>query len=614
MSRDLPPTMKLSASLSVDSSSLSLSSTVLSSLSVDLLDGDKHVSLSRWLSWRKSNRKDAEEGWIKAEDDIYCSSTGGALTLTAITDLYDQASLLRGEQLLVQSLHTSAVDGDVRVGTDGVSSFREITVLFVPDLSECIPSFDAWKTRWVAHKKALAERDRLLSQEIKKDVIVGKGSNDAGEVAKDAEKKTSGDPSSAQASGTKKTVKKIIKRVVKTPVNDEKGVARPGENEEKGSEIIVGAQTGGSSDPGAKANEQTPSKTRIKVAKKKVAEVDKSMDSVTRRGFMLHLVIAIIVFCSFDSFKVLLRSLSVSLDSLLDYTDKDIDEFSFVLYLACFHFLLSKLSVPLLLSNLNFSVIINLMFLQLSLFAESLFEMLQYQMGTRILEFLKVGLHVNCFQRKRHQEELSAKQKEAETQNKRQKTVEHNDKETPAITESVPEKGDKESSATETVANTEDPVGKEKTTGDEAAATMEPQKKDEHSEKTSDTVSDAVTEVATDTEEEKGSIVEKTDSKSAETKPKSESDKNEKQEEGTSGATKREETVDNELLQAFRVFDRNQTGYVRVEDMRITIHSLGKFISHREVKELVQSALLESNTGRDDRILYNKLVRELETI
>jgi hypothetical protein len=27
------------------------------------------------------------------------------------------------------------------------------------------------------------------------------------------------------------------------------------------------------------------------------------------------------------------------------------------------------------------------------------------------------------------------------------------------------------------------------------------------------------------------------------------------------------------------------------------------------LQELVQSALLESNTGRDDRILYNKLVR-----
>ena len=68
-----------------------------------------------------------------------------------------------------------------RVGTDGVSIFKEITVLFVPDLSECLPSFDAWKTQWLAHKKALA-----------------------GKVAKDAEKKTSGDPSSAQASGTKK--------------------------------------------------------------------------------------------------------------------------------------------------------------------------------------------------------------------------------------------------------------------------------------------------------------------------------------------------------------------------------------------------------------------------
>lgn len=29
-------------------------------------------------------------------------------------------------------------------------------------------------------------------------------------------------------------------------------------------------------------------------------------------------------------------------------------------------------------------------------------------------------------------------------------------------------------------------------------------------------------------------------------------------------------------------------------------------------QELVQSALLESNTGRDDRILYNKLVQMSE--
>nr|TKS02902.1 hypothetical protein D5086_0000156930 [Populus alba] len=63
------------------------------------------------------------------------------------------------------------------------------------------------------------------------------------------------------------------------------------------------------------------------------------------------------------------------------------------------------------------------------------------------------------------------------------------------------------------------------------------------------------------------------------------------------------------LGQAFRCFDWNQTGYIRVEDMRLIIHSLGTFLSHTEIKELVQSALLESNTGREDCILYNKLVR-----
>lgn len=78
---------------------------------------------------------------------------------------------------------------------------------------------------------------------------------------------------------------------------------------------------------------------------------------------------------------------------------------------------------------------------------------------------------------------------------------------------------------------------------------LQPQKNEENSEKTSGTVADPITEVATDRKEEKGSIDEKTDSKSAEIKPKSESDKHGKQEAGTSDAPKREESVDKELLQ-----------------------------------------------------------------
>jgi hypothetical protein len=89
---------------------------------------------------------------------------------------------------------------------------------------------------------------------------------------------------------------------------------------------------------------------------------------------------------------------------------------------------------------------------------------------------------------------------------------------------------------------------------------LQPQKKEENLEKTSGTVADPITEAETDNrKEERGPNDSKT-----EIKPKSETEKHGKQDGGTSDAAKREETVDKELLQAFRFFDRNQAGYVRV--------------------------------------------------
>jgi len=41
-------------------------------------------------------------------------------------------------------------------------SHREVTVLFVPDLSECFPSLDAWRDQWLAHKRAVAEREAIF--------------------------------------------------------------------------------------------------------------------------------------------------------------------------------------------------------------------------------------------------------------------------------------------------------------------------------------------------------------------------------------------------------------------------------------------------------------------
>ena len=55
-----------------------------------------------------------------------------------------------------------------RVGKDGIFSHKEVTVLYVPDLSECLPSLDAWRDQWLAHKKTFFEREQL--QTLRKQV------------------------------------------------------------------------------------------------------------------------------------------------------------------------------------------------------------------------------------------------------------------------------------------------------------------------------------------------------------------------------------------------------------------------------------------------------------
>ena len=49
-----------------------------------------------------------------------------------------------------------------RVSKDGLHSHREITVLYLPDLSNCLPSIDQWKSQWLAHKAAGAEKHKVF--------------------------------------------------------------------------------------------------------------------------------------------------------------------------------------------------------------------------------------------------------------------------------------------------------------------------------------------------------------------------------------------------------------------------------------------------------------------
>lgn len=307
---------------------------------------------------------------------------------------------------------------------------------------------------------------------------------------------------------------------------------------------------------------------------------------------------------------VKLRSLSLSLDSLLDYSDNDVEEETF----------------------------------ELSVFAESFYEMLQYQMSCRILTFLqklRIKFVTKRNSRKRQREQNADRKRKEKESVKRLKTEDNptekkssNSKlrvETRASNEklmieedNMVVKGDKSEKSNETEKETaeddeemieeedpeEDPVEDPEDDDEDmqdASPQKDPSKEDIESGKI-DTEQNQNQGDEQDAEkptaEDSTKSVEKKISSDAEaSKPK------EVRAEVSKKTSADKAPVDKELLQAFRFFDRNRVGYLRVEDLRLTIHNLGKFLSHWDVKELVQSALLESNTGRDDRILYEKLVR-----
>ncbi|CAI0402173.1 unnamed protein product [Linum tenue] len=713
-----------------------------------------------------------------------------------------------------------------RFGKDGTFSHKEVTVLFVPDLSECLPSIDTWRNQWLAHKKAVAERERELSlrkertgekkegskdkgQDSAKDTkkvtkpdavktsaaassankrekdgndskdkmvaekdadydMSGKEfGNDVGNKAKDdTEKETRIESSSTKtAAGVRPGKKKIIKRIVKRKAvgmsvdtanaatgdmpNGADVGEKPAESDDKGpqpegkGEVVIPQSIQGKPkdklDPNVGTGSPVSVKTAVKkkiikrvlkrkltnkdategtvgptsVEEKTVAQVVKEVENAgnqvsaeiendevkelkematptrslkspenkaslpkptnktdskaikedkdekklerkngignradgkadKQKGGEKDIHTAAKKGRSVDGEKTndkdgksetrskspkevkekrkcedlpkhpgfilqtkcdkqtMLYSLSLSLDSLLDYTDKDTDEST----------------------------------VELSLFAESLHEMLQYQMGCRLLAFLqklRIKFVAKRYERKRRIEENDAKDKDGKSSTKRLKPSEatlknESDAEMLNATNQPDQQNDKEEDASA-------PKNEVKPQYDTDEYEEDPELPEDDDEETEDPEPNMITE--NNKEESKTTTadgaahgvlaVNETGGSDGDTKKimdaKDKSELYSTTEEGDaeivqkgnkgkdSSAPKEPVIVDKELLQAFRFFDRNRAGFVRVEDMRVIIHTLGKFLSHREVKELVQNALLESNTGRDDRILYPKLVK-----
>jgi len=344
-----------------------------------------------------------------------------------------------------------------------------------------------------------------------------------------------------------------------------------------------------------------------------------------------------------------LRSTSLSLDGLLDYTAKDIEESVF----------------------------------ELSLFAESFSEMLQHRMGCVILSFLEKLYRryvVKRNQRKRQREE-DLKKEEKKSSEKRSKTMHE------TIIESVDNLGgsvevtkeDEEKMSKDQSANvhaelpkegqiklgTDHPIvnhgepakeGDENMNTDHSEAVLDKPAADanmaeedpeyeedpeeieiyeddedmddahagaqngEQNENTNDR--DVKPEVATadggnnrsSTQPEVGNITNIHERAASMEDKLSVAEKGDSVEGGEKVVSKevkpaKDEVVDKDLLQAFRYFDINRAGYLKMDDLKCILHNLGKFLSSRDVKDLVQVALVESNSARDTRIIYPKLVK-----
>lgn len=67
----------------------------------------------------------------------------------------------------------------------------------------------------------------------------------------------------------------------------------------------------------------------------------------------------------------------------------------------------------------------------------------------------------------------------------------------------------------------------------------------------------------------------------------------------------KEAEMDDELIEAFKVFDTNGNGYITVHELRNVMITLGEFLTPDEVDELVKEADLDN----DGQINYEEFIK-----
>nr|XP_024373654.1 uncharacterized protein LOC112281406 isoform X1 [Physcomitrium patens]PNR55140.1 hypothetical protein PHYPA_006034 [Physcomitrium patens] len=378
-----------------------------------------------------------------------------------------------------------------RLGENGLPSHKEITVMFLPTIS-CISSGEVWQAQWKARQQAKLESDAAA----KKTKV---NNEDASEkISKEGE--SNGD----------KEVKEVV------GVNEEESVSEvKTDNLDKLDE-----------------NQDKPENDPGKVVPEKNKELLITLEEIPAPGLVLTTKRS-------KSFKM--RSMTISLDGLLDYDEEDREECTF----------------------------------ELSLFAEVLQELLQHKLGNVILSNLETireeSLARRNEERKRKQE--NEKDTDAEGSSSQRKRSKFSDKPDVEVKVEVDVKLNPEVNVDGESLKLTEKV-EENGTG---RVEMEDIKVESDSGDSHTAALVSVESVVKATEEEK------LEDRKVEKKV----------------------VVDQELLLAYRYFDKSRVGYLKSDDLRRLLHCLGKFLTHRNVKDIVACAVSESSKStRDDRIIY----------
>lgn len=451
-----------------------------------------------------------------------------------------------------------------RAAEDGSTDHNEVTAIFVPDVSEAAPTLAAWK-------ELLAQRAFAQKEVEKKELVDAANKENA----------------------TKSEVHK------ENQIEEEKKAADKEEQEEKGTE-------GPSTQKEGVKDELVKGKDTDSVKEQATEGVIEELEQpdLTWPGLLLK---------TKKTKASKMRSMTISLDGLLDYDEEDREEVTF----------------------------------ELSLFAECFHEYLQTEAGSIIhaqLEALRPGAYVKKEEKKRSRDKEKEREKAKERDGDASEDREGGGKDAEAPPERKRSKFSDTASEPMPAPTAELVVIAKVENGKDTAGMEVKEEKDVVKEEKKAMIdinvapdADAKMEVDGDAERKAGGgdgggsagtgTAAETANGSAEklqdaskamdpvtvTEPSAEAAPSAAVKEDV-GLVKTRTVTDQELLQAYRYFDRNRTNYLKAEDLRRLLHCLGLQLSHRNVKDLVSCAISESGKSRDERVMYRSFTDKEEVV